>query len=122
MGRWSPAGRHAIYTSQHVSLAMLEVLVHAPNPLQRKIPRVLFRLDVEEQFVSERSIRAVPKPFPPSTAAEETQPLGDAWITSGTSVGLLVPSAIVNFEFNAVGGQVRRPDRPGSPRHFSGEG
>jgi len=101
-GRWTSSHHHAVYASQSVSLAMLEVLVHAPTPQQRRSPRVLFRIDLDEDYLTEISIREVPRPFIPSTAFEETQPLGDAWLRSGKSVGLLVPSAIVNFEFNVV--------------------
>jgi len=101
-GRWTSLHHHAVYTSQNISLAMLEVLVHAPTPPQRKAPRVLFRIDLDEKHLTEISLRAVPRPFIPSSPFEETQPLGDAWLASAKSIGLLVPSAIVNFEFNVV--------------------
>jgi hypothetical protein len=38
-------------SAEHLSLAILEVLVHAPEPAQRSVPRVRFKIRLDRAFV-----------------------------------------------------------------------
>jgi RES domain-containing protein len=101
-GRWNRPGRYAIYAAEHLSLALLEILVHAPDPEQRKRPRVRFRLTIAPETVEEVSVDQLPRNFGPTTPFAVTQDIGDAWFEARKFVALKVPSAIVPVEFNYV--------------------
>lgn len=101
-GRWNRPGRYAIYAAENLSLALLEILVHAPDPEQRKRARVRFHLSIPAEAVAEISLIQLPKNFGPTTPFAATQDLGDEWLESRKSVALKVPSAILPLEFNYV--------------------
>lgn len=93
-GRWNSPGKPAVYTSRHLSLAVLEYLVHAefdnlPDDL------VWLRIDIPDN-----SIEVFSQPVAPdeSTAAA----FGDAWLTSNRTLALLVPSAVLSVEHNVI--------------------
>ncbi len=101
-GRWTAKGYPAIYTSEHLSLALLEILVHASDPDQRRQPRVVIRLDIPDDQIDEIPWSAVPHPFQPATPYFQTQAMGDAWLRACASLALKVPSAILPTEFNVL--------------------
>ncbi|MEO7411947.1 MAG: RES family NAD+ phosphorylase [Opitutaceae bacterium] len=101
-GRWNRAGRYAIYAAENLSLALLEILVHAPDPEQRKRPRVRFHLTIQADAIQEISLDQLPRTFGPTTPFALTQDIGDAWLEERIFVALKVPSAIVPVEFNYV--------------------
>ncbi|MFJ4144936.1 RES family NAD+ phosphorylase [Pseudomonas sp. NPDC089734] len=98
-GRWNSKGRACVYCAGSESLALLEVLVHLDNSsLARHY--VMLELPIsEERILNARSDSLPPdwreEPAPPSTAS-----FGDAWLDSGQSLALAVPSVIVPREFN----------------------
>ena len=99
-GRWNRPGRYAVYAAENLSLALLEILVHAPDPDQRKRSRVRFRLTIAAEVIQELDPAELPKNFGPTTPFTLTQDLGDRWLESKKCVALKVPSAIVPVEFN----------------------
>lgn len=101
-GRWNRAGRYAIYAGENLSLALLEILVHAPDPEQRKRPRVRFRLTIAVDAIQEISLDQLPRTFGATTPFALTQDIGDPWLDARKFVALKVPSAIVPVEFNYV--------------------
>ena len=101
-GRWNRPGRYAIYAAENLSLALLEILVHAPDPEQRKRPRVRIRLTLAAEMIEEISLDRLPKNFGPTTPFALTQDIGDRWLDAREFVALKVPSAIVPVEFNYV--------------------
>lgn len=100
-GRWTPPGIAAVYASQSLSLALLEVLVNLDAPA--RIPRyVCFTFDIPRGH-----IRAIdPAEFPDiwrlSPATGFVQAIGKRWAVSGESLALRVPSAVLPVEFNYV--------------------
>lgn len=100
-GRWNHEGYSVVYTSQHLSLAALEVLVHAqgrsaladllcleiqiPNGLSETLPRS----DLPPDWRS---------PDPP----EALRDLGTRWLVEQRSVALWVPSAVIAKEHNVL--------------------
>lgn len=99
-GRWTLRGRPVVYTSQSISLAVLEYALnykrHGWLP-----PSVLGRAVIPAEVnVGSISTSALPDcwrdPDPPAALRE----IGDAWLRGAESVCLRVPSAIVPEESN----------------------
>ncbi len=100
-GRWNEPGTPAVYTSEHLSLAVLETLVHTdPDLLPDDL--VAFQIDIPDEIAG------------PALAAYETTPppddwrdpsvalrLGQAWAAGGGPV-LVVPSVVVTQERNVL--------------------
>lgn len=104
-GRWNSIGLPAIYTSCSIALCTVEVTVHLPLGI---IPQgfVLLSMSVPDQNAEQGSsfteLTDIPGnwrsyPFPVST-----QIAGDKFLRAGKFLGLKVPSAVVNSEFNYI--------------------
>ncbi len=95
-GRWTPAGRAAVYTSEHRSLALLEVLVHFDLPIEL-LPSDYVMLEIE--LPNRLAATAVTGPLP-----LEVDPvaIGQTWLAEGASAVLCVPSVIVPEERNFI--------------------
>lgn len=103
-GRWSSAGRTVIYTSQSLSLAALEYLVHV-DPLLA--PSDLVAMEIEVPNDAGLGASAEADRFPLGDwrrypAPEWQAELGDEWLADGTFLWLAVPSAIVPEEHNVL--------------------
>lgn len=99
-GRWTPRGRPVVYTSQSISLAVLEYALnykrHGWLPAS-----VLCRAVIPDEVnVASLSTSALPDdwrdPDPPASLRE----IGGAWLRMAETVCFKVPSAIVPEEFN----------------------
>jgi RES domain-containing protein len=101
-GRWTSRGYPAIYGAEHLSLAILEVLVHAPQPTQRTVARVRIRIRFDHSLVERVNISQLPTDFSPRTPYEITRAIGDAWVQRARLPALSVPSAIVPTERNYI--------------------
>lgn len=101
-GRWNSAGLPLVYASEHLSLAILEILVHAPSPDQRTVARARSEIVVPDGLVEVLLPKLLPTGFGPSTPYAETQAIGDEWLRTKRSVALIVPSAIVPVEANVL--------------------
>jgi RES domain-containing protein len=91
-GRWHSRGIRVVYTAEHVSLAVLETVIHANGDEvpQRSITRI-----------------HIPDDLPVETAPWVEFPLsqnyGDRWVANGKSAVLRVESIVVNrVELNFV--------------------
>lgn len=96
--RWNTKGIHLLYTSQSISLSILESLVH----LKRKdIPPSQYLLHIElpdEKEIAEISYKKIKKDW--RKELEYTQWIGNHFIENKQSLLLKVPSAIVPQESN----------------------
>jgi RES domain-containing protein len=101
-GRWTSPGYPAIYCAEHLSLAILEVLVHAPDPSQRSVARVRFRIRLNRALVERVRDTRVPADFSPRTPYAVTRAIGDEWLHHARRPALSVPSAIVPTERNYI--------------------
>lgn len=99
-GRWNSPGLPVIYCSEHLSLAVLEVIVHAPDPDQRRAERVRFRISFDDSAVETILPNLLPADFGPRTDVFKTRALGDEWLRNRRSPVLQVPSVIVPTEWN----------------------
>ena len=98
-GRWNSKGRRIVYTGGNSAIAALEVIVHLgeSSDLDR-LNYVLVPVDFDEGLVCRPS--SLPSDWnadpPPHSAAA----VGDAWVLSGSSAVLEVPSAVIQREKN----------------------
>jgi RES domain-containing protein len=89
-GRWHTRGTRVVYAAAHVSLAALEVLIHAEG--KRLPPKMLTRIRLPEGLATEDS---------PMLDFAESQAFGDRWIAEKRSAALRVPSvAVAGLESN----------------------
>ncbi len=84
-GRWHTRGTRVVYAAAHVSLAALEVLVHAEG--KKLPPKMLTRIRLPDGLSIEES---------PLLDFAMSQEFGDRWIAEMRSAALRVPSVAVN--------------------------
>ncbi len=98
--RWNSKGTRLLYTSQSISLSILESLVH----LKRSdIPPTQYLLHIElpdEKEIAEISYKKIKKDW--HREIEYTQWMGDQFIRNKKNLFLKVPSAIVPQESNVL--------------------
>lgn len=100
-GRWNSPGTAAVYASESLALAALELLVHLESS-EILEAYVAFRVEFPDALVSVIDTGTLPpdwREYPPSPAVQE---LGDAWVAGATSTVLRVPSIVVEGEHNYV--------------------
>jgi RES domain-containing protein len=121
-GRWNPRGVAVVYASETLSLAALELLVHA-DPALLPEDLVAIEADVPEsvrvrRIDPEKLPRGWRRHPPPEALAE----IGGAWAKSLETPVLSVPSALVpresNFLLNPAHAEFRRI-RVGKPEAFA---
>ena len=99
-GRWSSPGTRLVYTSEHLSLAMLEYLVHL-DPERPPADLVLAAAELPEDLaretISEASLGPEWREFP---APASLATVGDTFVREGRVPLLAVPSALVRGERN----------------------
>lgn len=98
-GRWNSRGTRIAYASSSAALACLETLVHM-GTLAKPEERWLFTIDIPDRYVDE--LRRLPRAWDAEPATDDNRTTGDAWVAEQRSVALLVPSAVVPTEHNAL--------------------
>jgi len=96
--RWNSKGTAMLYTTEHISLAVLEMLVH--NRLKEfSIPLSLLHISIPDALeAKELSLKKLKKDWIKDEAY--TQFMGDEFIRSQQSPVLKVPSAVITEEHN----------------------
>jgi RES domain-containing protein len=107
-GRWNSPGTAVVYTSDTLSLAALETLVHI-NP-QLPFDYVAFPVEFDEALVE--TLEEIPvgwQNHPPPPVAQQ---VGNVWVKAARSAILAVPSVLVpvqrNFLLNPAHPDFRR--------------
>ncbi|MFO0828365.1 MAG: RES family NAD+ phosphorylase [Phycisphaerales bacterium] len=100
-GRWTSSGVVAVYASEHLSLAILEVLVHLERP-QAIAAFVAFEVTIPDDLIDAVDARKLPKEWRDSPAPLSAKLIGDRWASELRSPVLRVPSAVVPQEHNLV--------------------
>lgn len=100
--RWHTRGRRVVYCAENPAAALLEILVHFEIEIRDLPVRYrLLKIEVPEDIRIERvSLHDVPDDWPENT--EVTRTLGDAWLATGSTPLLSVPSAIVPETMNVL--------------------
>ncbi len=90
-----------VYTSEHLSLAVLENLVHL-EPAQLRPDRLALTIDVPDRYVEILPPSELPKNWRAARSQRLLQDLGKAWILEGRSLAMKVPSAVIPQEHNIL--------------------
>ena len=99
-GRWTPKGNLAVYTSESLALATLEVFIHTES---NAIPLISVRAFLAENItVEEIKIDDLPSTWQEESAYPSLQVIGEEWLRSKRTAVLKVPSVIVPFEYNDI--------------------
>ena len=99
-GRWNSPGRPAVYCAGHVSLAILEVVVHADLALAPHY--VVIPADFDETLVESLDTVRLPASWRRYPAPAAVVALGDEWLREARSPVLRVPSVVVPTEPNFI--------------------
>ena len=104
-GRWNSRGVPMVYASTSLSLAAIELFVHlepgqAPSDLvylSAELPegepaRTIHADDLATDWWTDNA----------AVGSGSTRELGDAWIQSGSSLAMLVPSVPIRSEWNVL--------------------
>ncbi len=100
-GRWNVPGFRAVYCSGSLSLACLEKLVHLESP--RSFPKsVYYVLDLPDEFIERPRVEELPPGWSAPTVLPATREFGSAFLRPGRAIGLALPSAVIEIEFNVL--------------------
>ena len=93
--RWHTAGQPIVYTSQSLSLAALEILVHLKQTDDLQ-PFRAFVVDIPDDMI------LVPRSYPTRWATDYrvSRAFGDSWLKAAEKVAMRVPSVITPGEWN----------------------
>ncbi|SRX53994.1 RES family NAD+ phosphorylase [Aequorivita sp. CIP111184] len=101
-GRWNKVGDPVIYFSEHLSLCLLEIIVHVDYG---KLPLDYSFSEVEIPDASIKTIRSIdfikPK-WSTEQAVNQLQLFGSNWLKKQESLALKVPSAVLQRENNIL--------------------
>ena len=101
-GRWSPVGFPVVYTSTHLSLAALEILVHT-DPEDIPTDFLAIEIDADDTLFAPR---IDPATLPPDWTVQmdgaACRAIGQDWIRRGVHLALAVPSAVIPAETNVL--------------------
>lgn len=97
-GRWSTPGVHLAYASASPGGALLEHLAHRDGASKRPMVLVCAQLPAIRWPVLE----SPPPGWRARPYSQRIRAVGDRWIESGESLLLLVPSALVEAEWNVL--------------------
>ena len=99
-GRWNHVGVPAVYAAATISLAVLEILVHADHDLLPEALAVI-AVDVPPRLVTDLGgVAALPDGWRRTPAPDELKEIGTAFLRTGRTPVLAVPSAVVPQERN----------------------
>ncbi|MGH7391664.1 MAG: RES family NAD+ phosphorylase [Candidatus Rokuibacteriota bacterium] len=95
-GRWNHPGAPAVYTAAHLSLAVLEVLVHVTAVADLPADLVAIPADLPDDLLIENArIEDLPRDWRRIPAPAALADRGTAWLTAARTAVLAVPSAVV---------------------------
>ncbi|KAB8152455.1 RES domain-containing protein [Kordia sp. TARA_039_SRF] len=100
-GRWNEIGTRAVYTSQHISLAYLEVVMHLDITEDLPSDRILVHVEIPDE-VPIHELQKLPKDWNTFPYNSKTQEIFTKFVTENKFAVLKVPSAIVRDEFNYI--------------------
>ncbi len=98
-GRWNSKGRTVVYSSESISLAVLEQLVHVEDPTVLDA-FVVVSASLDEATIEVLSPSSLPDGWRAYPAPLSLKELGDAWLSEGRSLALRVPSVTVRGQHN----------------------
>lgn len=98
-GRWNSVGTSVVYASSHLSLALVELLVHLDS-LDLPGNLVAWEIEFPDILLDELERTKLPRGW--RADLRVTRAIGDEWVESARSMALAVPSAVVVREANIL--------------------
>ena len=98
-GRWNHKGTALVYSSAHISLAFLELLVNAdPSELENEFKIIVIHIPdlLEIKCLEHSHLREEWR----NHSGDESRNLGTRWCLANQEAILAVPSAVIPFEYN----------------------
>jgi RES domain-containing protein len=101
-GRWNPVGVPMVYAATSLALASIEAFVHlGPEDTPDHLVSIEAELPLEEAQCERMGLDRLPSDWR-RERHEDLMLIGSAWAASKRSLVLLVPSAAVQDEWNAL--------------------
>lgn len=100
-GRWNSKGTRALYCAQHVSLAVLELLVNAGLSDRPMLPS-FHLLEIEVPDSKMLTLKAADLKKDWRTDIQYSRFIGDEFLKAKSALVMRVPSAVVPEEFNFI--------------------
>lgn len=100
-GRWNRPGVSALYTSQHRSLALLELIVHFTSKKALKNSYCFITLEVPSESIHEVSFDQIPEDFLKINNRKLWE-LTDYYFFDLKALAIQVPSVLIKNEFNVI--------------------
>ncbi len=98
-GRWNSKGVRIVYTSESLSLATLEVMVH--SAFYRALNNfICIPMDFDPGLSQSMTLENLPDHWMMDPIPQSIKDMGDRWAQNQQSVILKVPSAIIPTEHN----------------------
>lgn len=92
-GRWNERGRRAVHSTTRISLGILEIIVQ--TNLTTLVGFVAYPLDVPDEAVARFDRSRLSPAWRTMAGRDECRAFGEEWAAAKTSIGLIVPSAVV---------------------------
>jgi len=96
-GRWNSPGWPVVYTAEHASLAVLEILAHLEFA-EIISDYVLIRAEFDEALLEVIEPKQLPRDWRIYPAPQSMRAIGDQWLEEKRSAVLSVPSVIMPVE------------------------
>ncbi len=101
-GRWNHRGIAVVYTSETLSLAVIELFVHL-DLIEATFPLVYFPVEIPDVIkIEEINPDNLPDNWQEEPSPDETKDLGTQWVIKAGTAVLKVPSVIIPGEFNLL--------------------
>ncbi|MGA7538034.1 MAG: RES family NAD+ phosphorylase [Steroidobacteraceae bacterium] len=100
-GRWHSKGRRIVYCATVEALAVLEVRVNLGNE-RAAVRYVMHTIELPDDGVSPIAAELLPTNWNAVPSKAASQKIGNAWLSSGRSLGLRVPSVHSRTDFNVL--------------------
>lgn len=106
-GRWHPKGTPVVYTAESAALALLETLVHVERADLLRFDYAAIPVTLPDALFDDDLVETPhPEDLPPDWQVwpypASTQTLGARWFDARRAVALVIPSAVVPHERNAL--------------------
>ena len=120
-GRWNHVGVAVVFTSESISLAAMEMLIHLEEEEVLK-HYIMIPVDFPRHLCRTLAKNKLPKNWKEYPPPQETRDIGSNWVIRSESAVLKVPSVLVEEEYNYLLNPMH-PDfsklKIGKPQPFS---
>lgn len=100
-GRWNSNGKLVLYTSEHISLALLENMVYRIGTGFNNDFKIMV-IEVPDASLEEIDPKKLPKNWREIESYSVSQEIGDSWYDQQKSLLLKIPSSVLPENYNIV--------------------